>query len=296
MVRHSPRAASNIAACASTKLAQVGASESSKSAINALAGEFKARMVFLRSAGAVISTRRSCKSGGGGATCQSPSRMARVSGAKSGSAPSSIFCCATTRAARISSRRGAKVRAKSATKARADGVKIIAASGDCVSRKKRKSGVFIFCSFLFFPPAGEDIATQHFNPRCGAKKTAIVATVAANRLGVSARPAARRLFWRRGFARRKRAFRLDATAIRARDRNRAGACSPKHGIRASPLAGDRARPRRLRNRQRRKSARRKRSASCSEGKNRGGHSAKFGFVASARRAAKNRAARLRAKS
>ena len=166
----------------------------------------------------------------------------------------------------------------------------------CVAQKAQIGRVHLLFLLCFFQPAGENVAMQYSNPRRYAKKTATVATVAANRLGVSARPAARRIFWRRGFARRKRAFRLDATAIRARDRNRAGACSPKHGIRVSPLAGDRARPRRRRNRQRRKSARRKRSASCNEGKNRGGHSAKFGFVASARRATKNRAARLRAKS
>lgn len=48
---------------------QVGAFESSKSAIKTDAPEFKALMTILRSTGPVISTRRSKRSFGKGATC-----------------------------------------------------------------------------------------------------------------------------------------------------------------------------------------------------------------------------------
>ena len=44
-------------------------------------------MTILRSAGPVISTRRSCRSAGTDATRQSPSRIERVDSRKSGSAP-----------------------------------------------------------------------------------------------------------------------------------------------------------------------------------------------------------------
>ena len=67
----------------STTLAHVGDSESSKSAMNPRAPEFSALMTILRSTGPVISTRRSCRGAGAAATCQSPSRMSRVSARKS---------------------------------------------------------------------------------------------------------------------------------------------------------------------------------------------------------------------
>ena len=43
--------------------------------MNTFAPELSALMIILRSTGPVISTRRSCRSGGAGATFQSPSRM-----------------------------------------------------------------------------------------------------------------------------------------------------------------------------------------------------------------------------
>ena len=49
---------------------QVGAFESSKSAMNTLAPELRALMTILRSTGPVISTRRSNRSAGRGATCR----------------------------------------------------------------------------------------------------------------------------------------------------------------------------------------------------------------------------------
>ena len=57
----------------------VGAFESSKSAMKTLAPEFKALMIILRSTGPVISTRRSCRSVGIGATVHSELRTATVS-------------------------------------------------------------------------------------------------------------------------------------------------------------------------------------------------------------------------
>ena len=55
-------------------LLQVGVFESSKSAMNTLAPELSALITILRSVGPVISTRRSCRSWGTGATVQSDSR------------------------------------------------------------------------------------------------------------------------------------------------------------------------------------------------------------------------------
>ncbi len=68
---------------------QVGERASSKSAMKTLAPELSALIIILRSTGPVISTRRSCRSGGVGATCQSASRTAAVSARKSGLAPES---------------------------------------------------------------------------------------------------------------------------------------------------------------------------------------------------------------
>ena len=70
-------------------LAKTGEVASSKSAMNTFAPEFSALTIILRSTGPVISTRRSRRSAGIGATFQSPSRMARVSGRKSGVSPAS---------------------------------------------------------------------------------------------------------------------------------------------------------------------------------------------------------------
>jgi hypothetical protein len=48
--------------------------------MNTCAPEFSALMIILRSTGPVISTRRSSRSAGSGATFQSPSRTLAVSG------------------------------------------------------------------------------------------------------------------------------------------------------------------------------------------------------------------------
>ena len=66
------------------QFAQVGEVASSKSAMNTFAPELSALMIILRSAGPVISTRRSSRSAGIGATVQSPSRMSRRLGQEVG--------------------------------------------------------------------------------------------------------------------------------------------------------------------------------------------------------------------
>ena len=68
----------------------MGVFESSKSDMNTLAPELSALMIILRSTGPVISTRRSCRSAGAGATRQVlSSRMWAVSGRKSSVPPAS---------------------------------------------------------------------------------------------------------------------------------------------------------------------------------------------------------------
>ncbi len=70
-------------------LAHVGESASSMSAMNIRAPEFSALIVILGSAGPVISTRRSRRSRGVSATCQSLSRISEVSGGNVSFAPRS---------------------------------------------------------------------------------------------------------------------------------------------------------------------------------------------------------------
>ena len=59
---------------------QTGEDASSKSAMNTLAPELSALTIILRSTGPVISTRRSVRSAGIGATFQSPARIEAVLG------------------------------------------------------------------------------------------------------------------------------------------------------------------------------------------------------------------------
>ena len=69
------RTASRRLSWPSIMLAQVGVEASSKSAMKTLAPELSALMIILRSTGPVISTRRSRRSWGSGATVQSLSRI-----------------------------------------------------------------------------------------------------------------------------------------------------------------------------------------------------------------------------
>ena len=97
--------------------------------MNIRAPELSALMTILRSTGPVISTRRSSRSGGMGATFQSPSRMPRVSGRKSGCQPASSRAWTSARRARSSRLRPSKARCSLASSARASGVRISSYSG-----------------------------------------------------------------------------------------------------------------------------------------------------------------------
>ena len=103
--------------------AQVGVFESSKSAMNTFAPEFNALMIILRSTGPVISTRRSSKSLGIGATVHSESRIACVSGRKSGFSPAFRRPWRSALAARSPIRRVWKRRCRAATNCIASGVR-----------------------------------------------------------------------------------------------------------------------------------------------------------------------------
>jgi len=119
-----PRTASRRLICPWIVPSQVGAWESSKSAMKTLAPEFRALMIILRSTGPVISTRRSSRSFGGGATFQSASRRALVSGRKSGRIPAAILSRKEARRRRSAFLRGPKERVSSARNSRALGVRI----------------------------------------------------------------------------------------------------------------------------------------------------------------------------
>ena len=84
----------------STRFDQVGEFASSKSAMKTRAPELSALITIFRSVGPVISTRRSCRSGG---RLRDPprrsSRIPRVSSRKSGSSPASSRSCRAARAA-----------------------------------------------------------------------------------------------------------------------------------------------------------------------------------------------------
>src|SRR5215216_6457431 len=86
-------------------------------AMNTFAPELRALITIFRSVGPVISTRRSRRSFGIGATFQFPSRTDLVSGRKSGSAPASSFFCRSSRAWRSISRVALNLRWRPARKA-----------------------------------------------------------------------------------------------------------------------------------------------------------------------------------
>ena len=79
-----PASASRRFCWPSRQLFQVGEFASSKSAMKTFAPEFKALITIFRSVGPVISTRRSSRSEGMGATRHSRSRISRVPSRKSG--------------------------------------------------------------------------------------------------------------------------------------------------------------------------------------------------------------------
>src|ERR1017187_923955 len=108
---------------------QVGELESSKSAMKTLAPEFRALMIILRAVGPVISTRRSRRSAGVGATFQEALRISAVSAGKSGCRPSSISCWRARLASSNRRRRGSNLVDNFTRNRTASGVRI----SSCVS-------------------------------------------------------------------------------------------------------------------------------------------------------------------
>src|SRR3954452_16898901 len=100
-------------------LLHVGEFESSKSAMKPVEPLFRALITIFRSVGPVISTHRFWRSCGAGATCQSPSRISRVSSRKSSVPPSSSDRWRSTRLSNRSRRRPSKRRWSSLTNSRA---------------------------------------------------------------------------------------------------------------------------------------------------------------------------------
>ena len=105
-----------------TTLRQCGVLASSRSASHTRAPELRALIAIFGSVGPVISTRRSRRSAGAGATVQSDSRTSAVSGRKSSRPVRAISSRRLRRAASSSSRRSSKRASRSATKASASGV------------------------------------------------------------------------------------------------------------------------------------------------------------------------------
>src|SRR3954454_18518332 len=89
---------------------------------------FRALITILRSVGPVISTQRFWRSEGGGATCQSPSRISRVSSRQSSVPPSSSARWRSSRFSSSSRRRPSKRRWSSNTNSRASSVSAISSS------------------------------------------------------------------------------------------------------------------------------------------------------------------------
>ena len=117
-----PRTASRRVSCPPTTLRQCGVLASSRSASHTRAPELRALIAIFGSVGPVISTRRSRRSAGTGATVQSESRTSAVPGRKSRRPVRAISSRRLRRAASSSSRRSWKRASRSATKASASGV------------------------------------------------------------------------------------------------------------------------------------------------------------------------------
>src|SRR5262245_54167348 len=121
--------------------------------MNTLAPELSALMTIFRSTGPVISTLRSCRSFGIGATVQSPSRISFVSGRKSGRRPSAISCCRATLCSNNTRRRSSNFRASSARKPIASRVRISPCSpmmGPLISTPAGARAVFIVSLLGFY--------------------------------------------------------------------------------------------------------------------------------------------------
>src|SRR5262245_9535131 len=110
--------------CPRTMFSQLGVHESSKSAMKVFAPELSALMIILRSTGPVISTRRSWRSPGTGATLQLAWRIELVSGRNPSVSPASSRAWSSARAFMRSRRRLSYLRAKCATNPIACGVRM----------------------------------------------------------------------------------------------------------------------------------------------------------------------------
>jgi hypothetical protein len=141
------RTASRRFTCPWIVFSHVGVFESSKSAMNTFAPELSALMIIFRSTGPVISTRRSWRSAGAGATFQvASSRTWRVSGRKSGRVPASISACRSTRRARSSLRLGSSARTSLTRRSSASGVRISSCAGASARIWTPAGMVVLICS------------------------------------------------------------------------------------------------------------------------------------------------------
>src|SRR3954467_9580653 len=130
-----------------TTLLHGGLRASSKSAMNTRAPELSALIIILRSTGPVISTRRSVRSAGEGATLQLPSRTSAVSGRKSGNAPARRRSWVSRRRLSRRCRDGPKRRTSMPTNSTASSVATRSASATSGPR------ISIPSRFLIHPPS-----------------------------------------------------------------------------------------------------------------------------------------------
>src|SRR6185437_3289909 len=136
------------------RFVQLGVEASSKSAMKTLAPQLSALMIILRSTGPVISTRRSSRSLGSFATVQSASRMAFVSGRKTGFQPPSSFACTSARRASRCRRSAPNLRSRATMKATASGVRTVSKPGRISPRIETPDGILalVIAVLSFSPP------------------------------------------------------------------------------------------------------------------------------------------------
>src|SRR5262245_7403941 len=138
-----------------TTLLQGGLRASSKSAMKTRAPELSALIIILRSTGPVISTRRSVRSAGDGATVQLPIRTALDSGEKSGRAPPRRRSWVSRRRLSRRSRAGPKRRSSIPTNSSASSVATRSASATSGPRTSIPSRLVIH------PPSSAPAPASH---------------------------------------------------------------------------------------------------------------------------------------
>src|SRR6266404_1212632 len=144
-----PAIASRRLICPSMRLAQLGVEASSKSAMKTFAPQLSALTIILRSTGPVISTRRSSRSAGSFATVHSVSRIACVSGGKSGFQPPSSLACTSTRFASRRLRSPANLRSRLTTKAIASLVRMVSKPGFIPPLIETPAGIVVLVTTAF---------------------------------------------------------------------------------------------------------------------------------------------------